>query len=151
MNTLSYETDTEPRVILDEAEQEAARDHVLRHFTELPSHPGALISRSLWVTFIGWAGIWNRATLPVDDRLDMPEPETDIAGLCDLVASLLRPPGCHEGERALVVLHRSGTPELSEADRYIYSMVRDAAVHCDTAPWAFYVTTPGGVRDVRNG
>jgi hypothetical protein len=52
----------------------------------MPFEPGALISRSLWVIFIGEWGVWTHAVLPVDDRLDMPDQE-NITGLCDLVGS----------------------------------------------------------------
>jgi hypothetical protein len=47
----------------------------------MPFESGALISRSLWVIFIGEWGVWTRAVLPVDDRLDMPDGKS-ITGLC---------------------------------------------------------------------
>jgi hypothetical protein len=51
-------------------------------------------SRSLWVIFIGKWGIWTHATLPVDDRLGIPDKE-NITGLCDLVGRFTGSPGCH--------------------------------------------------------
>jgi hypothetical protein len=65
----------------------------------MPFRPGALISRSLWIIFIGEWGVWTHATLPIDDRLDMPDKE-NITGLCDLIGSLIRPPLCHDDEKA---------------------------------------------------
>lgn len=55
--------------------------------------------------FIGEWGVWTRATLPIDDRLDMPDQET-ITGLCDLVGSLIRPSPYHNDEKAMIVLRR---------------------------------------------
>jgi hypothetical protein len=37
---------------------------------------------------------------------------------------------------------------LSEADAYIFRMVRQACVGHKTAPWAFHVVGPGGTREV---
>jgi hypothetical protein len=144
MNTLSNTSDTYYELPLSEADQVALRPAVLRDLGSLPFPPGAPISRSLWVVFIGIGGIWTRAALPVDDSLDMPDEEV-ITGLCHLVGSLICPPGCHDDEKAMVVLRRPGPPEISEADAYIFRLVRDAAADQETAPWAFYVVGPDGV------
>ena len=64
--------------------------------------------------------------LPVDDSLGMPDDE-DLTGLCDLTGSLLRPPRCHDDEKAMIVLRRPGSPEISEADAHIFAQVRKAA------------------------
>jgi hypothetical protein len=85
--------------------------------------------------------------LPVDNRLDMPDKE-NITGLCDLVGSLIRPPLCHDDEKAMVVLRRSGSVEIGEVDRYIFRLVRQASIGRVTAPWAFYLVGPDGIREV---
>ena len=144
MNNLRNPSDTDYELPLSEAAQIVLRPAVLRDLGSLPFPPGAPISRSLWVVFIGEGGIWTRATLPVDDSLDMPD-EENITGLCHLVGSLLRPPGCHDDEKAMVVLRRPGPPEISEADAHVFRLVRDAAAGHQTAPWAFYVVGPDGV------
>jgi hypothetical protein len=144
MNTLSNSADTSYEIPYSEAALIALRPAVLRDLGSRPFPPGALISRSLWVVFIGEGGIWTRAVLPVDGSLDIPD-EEHIIGLCHLVGSLIRPPGCHPDEKAMVVLRRPGPPEISEADAYIFRLVRDAAAGLQTAPWAFYVVGPDGV------
>jgi hypothetical protein len=85
--------------------------------------------------------------LPVDDRLDMPDEES-IAGLSALVGSLISPPVCHDDEKAMIVLRRPGPAEISEADAYIFRLVRQAAIGRETAPWAFHVVGPDGIREV---
>jgi hypothetical protein len=60
----------------------------------MPFGPDDKITRSLWVMFIGEWGVWTRAALPVDNRLDMPDAE-NIAWLCDFTGSLIRPSLCH--------------------------------------------------------
>jgi hypothetical protein len=147
MDTLSSISVTDYRLPLSEADQSALRPAVLYDLGALPFKPGALISRSLWVIFIGEWGVWNHAVLPVDDRLDIPD-QDDIAGLCDLIGSLIRPPGCHDDEQAMVVLRRPGPTEISEADAYIFRLVRQAAVGRETAPWSFYVVGPHGIQEI---
>jgi hypothetical protein len=51
-------------------------------------------------------------------------------------------------ETALVVLQRPGSAKISDADKYIYRVMREAAAGLQTAPWAFYVTGPNGVQQV---
>jgi hypothetical protein len=144
MDTLSNSSGTSYELPYSEADQIALRLAVLRDIGSLPFRPGALFSRSLWVIFIGEGGIWTRAILPIDASLDMPDKET-ITGLCHLVGSLIRPPGCHNGEKAMVVLRRPGPPEISAADAYIFRLAHEAAAGQETAPWAFYAVGPDGV------
>jgi len=147
MGTLSDTSDTSYELPLSEADQTALRPVLLHDLAALPFRPGVLISRSLWVIFIGRWGVWTHATLPVDNRLDMPDKE-NITGLCDLVGSLIRPPLCHDDEKAMIVLRRPGSVKISEADRYIFRLVRQASVGRVTAPWAFYLVGPDGIREV---
>ena len=145
MDTLSNSMATEPEPPLTEAGQVALRDEVLAHLGTLPFPAGALISRSLWLIFICSWGVQTRAIIPVDDKLDLPEPD-NIAGLCDLVAQCMERP-MHD-ETALVVLRRPGPTEISEADQYIFRAMCEAAAGCKTVPWVFYVTGPGGAQEV---
>jgi hypothetical protein len=147
METLSNVSDTKYGLPLSKADQTALRPALLHDLGTMPFNPGALISRSLWVIFIGEWGVWTHATLPIDDRLDMPDQE-NITGLCDLVGSLIRPSLCHDDEKAMIVLRRPGPAEISEADAYIFSLVRQAAVGRETAPWTFHVVGPDGTREV---
>jgi hypothetical protein len=147
METLSNIPDTSYDLPLSEADQTRLRPALLLDLGVMPFEPGALISRSLWVMFIGEWGVWTHAVLPIDDRLDMPD-EEQITGLCDLIGSLIRPPVCHDDEKAMVVLRRPGPAEISAADAYIFRLVRQAAAGRETAPWTFHVVGPDGVREV---
>lgn len=147
MSTVSNTSDTNYQLPLSEADQTALRPALLHELGALPFRPGAPISRSLWVIFIGEWGVWTHATLPVDDRLDLPD-EENITGLCDLVGIHIRPPGCHDNEKAMIVLRRPGPAELSKADAHIFSLVRQAAAGRETAPWVFYMVGPEGIREV---
>ena len=147
MGTLSDISDTSYELPLSEADQTALRPVLLHDLAALPFEPGALISRTLWVIFIGRWGVWTHATLPVDNRLEKPDKE-NITGLCDLVGSLIRPPLCHDDEKAMIVLRRPGSVKISEADRYIFRLVRQTSVGRVTAPWAFYLVGPDGIREV---
>ena len=40
------------------------------------------------------------------------------------------------------------TGKISQADGYIFRPVRQAAVGRETAPWAFYLVGPDGIREV---
>ncbi len=77
----------------------------------------------------------------------MPDKES-ITGLCALVGSLMSPPLCHDDEKAMIVLRRPGPAEISEADAYIFRLVRQAAIGRETAPWAFHVVGPDGIREM---
>jgi hypothetical protein len=147
MNTFSDTSVIDNRFPLSEADQAALRSALLHDLGALPFIPGALVSRSLWIIFIGPAGAWTHATLPVEDSPGLADTE-GIGGLCDLVGSLIRPPVCHRGEEAMIVLRREGSAEISEADAHIFSLVRRSCAGRKTAPWAFYVVGPGGMREV---
>jgi hypothetical protein len=114
MDALSNISDTSYEIPLSEADQTALRPALLHDLGAMPFGSGALISRSLWVIFIGKWGVWAHAVLPVDDRLGMPDKES-IAGLCALVGSLISPPPCHDDEKAMIVLRRPGPAEISVA------------------------------------
>jgi hypothetical protein len=131
MDTLSNASGTKYELPLSEADQTALRPALLRDLGALPFGLGALISRSLWVIFIGKWGVWTHATLPVDDRLDMPD-EENITGLCALVGSLIRPPLCHDDEKAMIVLRRPASAEISEADAHIFRLARQAGAMLET-------------------
>jgi hypothetical protein len=53
MDTLSNTSDTNYELPLSEADQTALRPALLHDLGALPFKPGAAISRSLWVIFIG--------------------------------------------------------------------------------------------------
>jgi hypothetical protein len=147
MDTFSDTPTSSRRFPLIEADQTALRSALLHDLGALPFSPGALVSRSLWIIFIGHEGAWTHATLPVEYSLVMADKE-GMAGLCDLVSSLIRPPACHADEKAMIVLRRPGSAVISEADTYIFRLVRRACAGRKTAPWAFYVVGPGGIREV---
>jgi hypothetical protein len=150
MDALSNVSGTSYEFPLSDADQAALRSAWLHDLGVIPFRPDDLISRSLWVVFVGAWGAWTHAVLPVDARLDIPD-EQNVAGLCDLVGSLIRPPLCHSDEKAMIVLRRPGPAEISEADAYIFRLVRQALVGREAAPWAFYVVGPDGIRDVAAG
>ncbi|HUY46166.1 MAG TPA: hypothetical protein VMV92_10635 [Streptosporangiaceae bacterium] len=115
MGTFSNISDTSYEPPLSEADQTALRSALLHDLGAMPFSPDALISRSLWIIFIGVWGAWTHATLPVDNKLDMPDKES-ITGLCDLAAGLISRPLCHSDEKPMIVLRRPGPTEISEAD-----------------------------------
>jgi hypothetical protein len=136
---------TEPEPPLTEAGQAALQDELLRRLGTMPFPPGALISRSLWLILICPWGFRNPAVLPVDDRLDLPEPD-DIARWCDVLAHFMDHP--RDDETALVVLRRPGAAKISDADKYIFRVMCEATAGLQTMPWAFYATGPDGVQQV---
>jgi len=65
MDTLSNISDTKYELPLSEADQTALRPALLHDLGALPFRPGAPISRSLWVIFIGKWGptqLWSSQT-----------------------------------------------------------------------------------------
>jgi len=62
MDTLSDISDTRYELPLSEADQTALRPALLHDLGAMPFGPGALISRSLWVIFIGDS--WPAALTP---------------------------------------------------------------------------------------
>ena len=73
------------------------------------------------------------------------EPD-DIARWCDLLAHFMDHP--RDDETALVVLRRPESAKISDADKYIFRVMCEAAVGLQTMPWACYVITPDGVQQV---
>ena len=119
MDTLGDTSNTKYELPLSETDQAALRPALLHDLGALPFKPGALISRSLWVIFIGRWGIWTHATLPVDDRLDIPDKE-NITGCVTWLAASSGHLGCHGDEKAMIVLRRPGSATISQADGYIF-------------------------------
>jgi hypothetical protein len=103
MKTLSDSTGTRGALPLTEADLAAARHDVPRRLGALPFPPG-VASRSLWVLFLGEAGVWTHAVLPVDSRLDKPDPEhiSQRSGRLRLQGGVRGGDG--PGDRALAVL-----------------------------------------------
>ena len=147
MDDCAEAEDIPPGLPLSAADRALARYDVPRDLGALPFGPDDTITRSLWVIFVGEWGIWTRASLPLDNRLDMGDAD-DVAFMCDLTASLIEPPGCHEGEEALVILRRPAPPDPSPADERIFRLIREAAATRETAPWSFFITGPGGAREL---
>ena len=145
MRTLSDSTDTRGSLRLAEADLDATRHEVAWSLGDLPFFPGAA-SRSLWVVFIGAAGVWTHAVLPVDDRLDKPDSE-HITRLSKIVGLSLEFPLFRSSEEALVVLRRPAPAAISEADAYVFRLLCEATAPGQTAPWRFYVTGPDGARE----
>ena len=84
--------------------------------------------------------------LPIDNRRHRPEPVA-IADLCDFIALLIDRSGlASDDDMALVVLRRPGPARVSDADRYIFRLLCEAAARRDTIRWAFYVVTPPGIQ-----
>jgi len=48
----------------------------------------------------------------------------------------------------MIVLRRPGPAEISEADAYIFRLVRQALVGRQAPPYVFYVVGPEGRREV---
>lgn len=152
MDTYTDIPDTSFEIPMSEEEQVALRPALLRDMGTMPFGPDDRITRSLWVILVGEWGVWTRASLPIDNRLDMPDAE-NITWLCDFTGDLVRPSHCHEGEQAMVVLRRPGPPEISEADAHIFRLVREAiagraATGQGTAAWTFHVVGPEGMQEV---
>ena len=55
---------------------------------------------------------------------------------------------CHDDEKAMIVLRRPGSAEISEADAHIFAQVRQAVIGRETAPWTFHVAGPDGTQEV---
>ena len=105
-------------------------------------------SRSLWVVFAGSWGVWTRAVVPVDSRIDAGDPAT-IGAKCDAVAKLLVDPRCVGYVIAAVVLRRPGPSKPTRADRRILRRIDEAAATRYTVPWSFCVTGPEGFFPLR--
>lgn len=147
MGTLSDRSGTSYQLPLSESDQTALRPVVLQRLGAMPFTTDAPFSRIIWIIFVGRWGVRTRATLPVDGRLDKPD-EGIITGLCDLVGSIISRPLCHDEEQAMIALRRPGPVEVSEADAYIFRLVREASAGRKTAPWTFHVVGPTGTREI---
>ena len=147
MDDCAEAEDIPPGLPLSAAGRALARYDVPRDLGAVPFGPDDTITRSLWVVFVGEWGIWTRASLPLDNRLGRGDVD-DIAFMCDLTASLIEPPGCHDDEAALVILRRPAPPVPSPADERIFRLIREAAATRETAAWSFFITGPGGAREL---
>jgi hypothetical protein len=146
-NYLESEDEIPPGLPFGPAEIAAARDYEPRDLGTLPFGPDDVITRSLWLVYVGEWGIWTHAVLPVDNRLDMGDPDK-IASECELMGMLIKPSNCHDGEEALVVLRRPAPPNPSPADECILRLIREATADHETGPWSFFITGPDGAREL---
>lgn len=48
----------------------------------------------------------------------------------------------------MIVLRRLGAAEISEADTYIFRLVRQSSPGRKTAPWTFHLEGPHGIREI---
>jgi hypothetical protein len=133
-------------VPLTESGPASLADEVLQQLAGLPIPPGALCTRSVRVIMISPWRVMTRAVLPIDNRRNRPEPVA-IADLCDFIGLLIDRSGlASDDDMALVVLRRPGPARVSDADRYIFRLLCEAAGRRDTIRWAFYVVTPPGIQ-----
>ncbi len=128
---------------IEEIDISMARWQVADRIGRLPFGPWEKCSRSLWVVFAGYWGVWVRAVVPVDDQLDSVE-LTAIRPMCDEVADLLVDPQCYDFAIAAVVLRRPASCAISRADRQVFRLLTKVAATRHAVPWWFYVTGPEG-------
>ena len=141
------EAEVPPGLPLGWAQIAAARELVPRDIGELPYGSGDLITRSLWLVRVGEWGIYTRACLPIDDRLDMGDPE-NVRTICELMGGLIHPPSCHDDEVSYVILRRPATPDPSPADEHIFRLIREATAEHATGSWTFFTAGPDGAREL---
>jgi hypothetical protein len=122
-----------------------ARIQVASRIGQLPFGPRETCSRSLWVVFAGYWGVWIRGVIPVDSQLDRGDPAI-IGPACDRAADLLVEPECYDIAIAAVVLRRPAPDTPSRADRQVFRLLHKSAATRDTVPWSFFVTGPEGPR-----
>jgi len=146
------ESDVEipPGLPLGPAQIAAAYDFVPRDIGELPFGGHDLITRSLWLVRVGEWGIYTKACLPVDDRLDLGDAE-NVRAMCGLMGDLIRPSLCHDDEVSLVILRRPAPADPSSADEHVFRLIREATVGHETGPWAFFTAGPDGARELAFG
>jgi hypothetical protein len=148
MNTFSNQVSTHRGPAFCTAQMAAARNDVPFRIGILPTYEWAVITRSIWVVYVSEWTVWTHAVIPIDKRTDIPDPD-NISSVSGLVADAIGRWPCEtEREEALVVLHRSGSREISDADMHIYQRIRRAAIGRDTAPWSFHVATPEGASEL---
>lgn len=100
-------------------------------------------SRSLWVVILGDWGVWVRAVVPVDDRLDAAD-RANLTARCAAVVDLLGEPECYGTAVAAVILRRPAPDKPSRADKQIFRLLTKAAAGRDTVLWSFLVAGPDG-------
>lgn len=120
-----------------------ARWQVASRIGKLPFDAYEPSTRSLWLVFAGDWGVWVRAVIPVDNRLDAEDRATLVAK-CAEAADLLGEPECFGIAIAAVVLRRPAPDKPSRADRQIFRLLTKAAAERDTVPWSFFVAGPDG-------
>lgn len=120
-----------------------ARMQVAGRIGKLPFDAYEECSRSLWVVFAGYWGVWVRAVIPVDNQLDPGDPAV-LGARCDEVADLLVNPECYDMVIAAVVLRRPASARPCRADRQVFRLLTKAAAARDTIPWSFFVAGPDG-------
>jgi hypothetical protein len=120
-----------------------ARWQVASRIGKLPFDGYEACTRSLWLVFAGDWGVWVRAVIPVDNRLDAEDRATLVAKSAE-AADLLGEPECFGVAIAAVVLRRPSPVKPTPADRQIFRLLTKAATTRDTVPWSFYVAGPDG-------
>jgi len=120
-----------------------ARFQLASRIGKLPRDQYEVCARSLWVVVAGDWGVWVRAVVPVDNRLDAEDRPTLVAK-CEEVADLLGDPECFGDVIIAVILRRPDAAKPSRADRQIFRLLTKAAATRDTVPWSFFVTGPDG-------
>jgi hypothetical protein len=98
-----------------------ARFQVASRIGQLPFDGYEASTRSLWLVFAGDWGVWVRAVIPVDNRLDA-EDRATLAAKCAEAADLLGEPECYGIAIAAVVLRRPAPDKPSRADRQIFRL-----------------------------
>src|SRR6201986_2429994 len=83
-------------------------------------------TRSLWLVFTGDWGVWVRAVIPVDNRLDAQDRATLVAKSAE-AADLLGEPECFGLAIAAVVLRRPAPGKPTPADKQIFRLLTKAA------------------------
>ena len=120
-----------------------ARWQVASRIGKLPFDGYEACTRSLWLVFAGDWGVWVRAVIPVDNRLDAQDRVTLVAKSAE-AADLLGEPECFGVAIAAVVLRRPAPGKPTPADKQIFRLLTKAAATRDTVPWSFYVAGPDG-------
>jgi hypothetical protein len=124
-----------------------ARWQVASRIGKLPYDGFEACTRSLWLVFASDWGVWVRAVIPVDNRLDA-EDRATLAAKCAEAADQLGDPECYGLAIAAVVLRRPAPVKPSRADRQIYRLLTKEADARDTVPWSFFVAGSDGALPV---
>jgi hypothetical protein len=124
-----------------------ARWQVASRIGKLPYDGFEACTRSLWLVFASDWGVWVRAVIPVDNRLDS-EDRATLAARCADAADQLGDPECYGLAIAAVVLRRPAPVKPSRADRQIYRLLTKEADARDTVPWSFFVAGSDGALPV---